>query len=71
MKINNLTEQQREKPHSAGLYLYTCDDLEGEWEYAAITYSEGFYWVHEDWLGVTELDIFHDGLIDVGWQKVA
>jgi hypothetical protein len=58
-------------PTTVGLYLYTCEEFNGDWEHAAITNNNGHLFVHEEYLGTTPLEIFDNELIDIKWKKIA
>ncbi len=62
-----------DKPDSIGLWEFKCEELDGRPERVAITEREGLgnLVVHDDALGITPLDIFHDGLTKISWRKIA
>jgi len=65
-----------DKPDSVGLWEFKCDELDGRPERVAITEKahltgEPDLVVHDDALGITPLDTFHDGLTKISWRKIA
>lgn len=58
-------------PNKVGLWLYICDEIDYIPEYAAITMENNSLMVHENGLGMTPLDIFHNGLINLMWKRIA
>ena len=60
------TMNEHTLPTTEGLYLYTCEEFSGDWEYASITNNNGHLY-----LGTTPLEIFNNELIDIKWKKIA
>ena len=68
IRVRTPVPRQYGMPKPTWLYMYTCDELDGLWDHAAITFGEGILWIHDE-NGVNTLDDFHNNLIKIKWKK--
>jgi len=61
----------KKQPTKVGLYEITCSENNYVPERVAITRNGSYLQVHSNDLGVTDLDSFHAGLIDLKWCCIA
>lgn len=71
LHVRASTEWARDMPDTVGLYLFRCDETNGEPDPVAITRRAGHLTVHDEHLGKTLLTSFHDGLSNPEWLRVA
>ena len=60
---------QNDPPTEIGRWLVRCMETDYEWEPVILTMSERGIMVHDQHIGRTLLEHYHNGLTDVEWMR--
>lgn len=66
-----MSDWTKDKPTLPGLYKIRCGETDGKEYFVAITQRKNILIVHDQYLGETMLESFHDGLTSLEWLHVA